>query len=492
MATNWSAQQLAIFGWFAQPVAPGEMDYNLVVRARAGTGKTTTIIEGINRAPETTILLCAFNKRIAEELSVRITNPNAHAQTLHSLGFQAVKRYWDKVGVAKGSERADGLAETVCGLNVPVEIKRLVSKLHTKAREINPHARNVGDITGLLYAFECEPEESWATAGFDAEFVEKKALAAMELAATVRPVAIDFADMIYLPVRNGWLHGQFDLVVVDEAQDMTIAQLEIAQGLCKGRLAVVGDDRQAIYGFRGADSESLDRLKTELNAVELGLNITYRCGTSIVELAQTLVPDFQAGPSNPTGEVLHIVDTELVAAAKGGDFILSRMNAPLVGVAMALLRNQKRARVAGKDIGAGLKALVRKLARTARTVDQLMERVAAWESAEVARFTAAKRDAQVDAVRDKAETIIAISDGARNVGEIEERIDALFTDDGLGQAGVINCSSVHKSKGLEANRVFVLESTLYPRGVTKEESNIHYVAVTRAKQTLVMVAKAQA
>ena len=68
------------------------------------------------------------------------------------------------------------------------------------------------------------------------------------------------------------------MVVVDEAQDMTSAQLEIAVGACKrgGRVVIVGDDRQAIYGFRGADSGGLDRLKKLLKAKELGLTTTYR------------------------------------------------------------------------------------------------------------------------------------------------------------------------------------------------------------------------
>lgn len=494
MTRNWSVQQEAIFGWF-ESKATG----HLVVRARAGTGKTTTIIEGVNRAPEANILLCAFNKRIQEELAVRITNPSARACTLHSLGFACVRRFWEGIRVGESMSkpgkpnRADALTEKVCGATVPEVIKRLVSKLHTKGREINPHARNIGDLTDILYAFECQPDEMWTGAGYDTEYVEKKSLEAMELAATVRPVnGIDFSDMIYLPVRNGWLLKEYDLVVVDEAQDMTVAQLEIARGVCKGRIAVVGDDRQAIYGFRGADSESLDRLKGELGAVEMGLTVTYRCGHEIVAKAATLVPDFEAGPSNANGEILELTEDKLSNEVALGDFVLSRLNAPLVGVAMGLLRNQKRARVAGRDIGAGLKALIRKLAKgnAANSVPALLKALTVWEEKERERMVAANRtEAQIEAVSDKAETLITLADGAKSVSDIEARIDALFTDDGLGQAGVITCSSVHRSKGLEANRVFLLAFTLYPRGVTREEENIEYVAVTRAKNTLVLVRK---
>jgi superfamily I DNA/RNA helicase len=490
---NWSEQQEAIFGWFANADRPArytgdEAPSNLVVVARAGTGKTTTIIEGINRAPETNILLCAFNKRIAEELTNRISNPNAKAQTLHSIGFAAVRRYWSGLRVCSNGERADGLAEKVCGIKTPDVVKRLVSKLHSKAREINPHARNVGDITDLLYAFECEPDETWQAAGYDAAFVERKSLEAMELAATVKPVqtGIDFADMIFLPVRNGWLAKQFDLVVVDEAQDMTVAQLEIAQGISKGRIAVVGDDRQAIYGFRGADSNSLSRLKTELNAVELKLTVTYRCGQNIVAEARNLVNDFECGASHE-GVVDSLNIDAMLKDISNGDFLLSRTNAPLVSTAFALIRSGKRARIAGRDIGAGLKAIVRKLNRGHIGIETMIERIEAWREREVRRFAVAKREAQIEQTNDKAETLLVVAHESKSVADMESRIDGLFTDDGLGQAGIITCSSVHRSKGLEANRVFVLEFTL--KGGNIEEENIQYVAVTRAKNHLTMVYK---
>ena len=487
--TLWSEQQQAIFGWFKGS------DSDLIVRARAGTGKTTTIIEAIGHAPETNILLCAFNNKIAAELNNRISKlgvSNAQAKTLHALGYSIVRKFRDRLKI--DDSRKDDLTNKVCGNRAPDAVKRLVSKLHTLGRENAPHATKLGELTNLAITFECEPDEVWAAQGFGLEYVEKMALEAMELAAGVQSGGvIDYSDQLFLPCRNGWLAKQFDLVVVDEAQDMTLTQLEIAQGVCNGRICVVGDDRQAIYGFRGADSGSLDRLKNELEAMELGLKTTYRCAQAIVREAQQYVPDFEAGPANPEGEVLSLAADKLTAEAAAGDFILSRVNAPLVSIAMRLLRSGKRTRVAGKDIGKGLINLVHKL--KGRSVPDMLQKIGSWETRELARlkvqFAAAKNgraktiEAKMDAVRDQAEMLISLTDGARNVEEVVDRIDALFTDDGLGDAGVIVCSSVHKAKGLEANRVFVLAETL--RSHSAEEQNICYVAITRAKQTLVYV-----
>tara|TARA_R110000824_G_scaffold1386_3_gene7036 strand:- start:2945 stop:3769 length:825 start_codon:yes stop_codon:yes gene_type:complete len=269
---------------------------------------------------------------------------------------------------------------------------------------------------------------------------------------------------------------------------MTSAQLEIAQGVCRGRVCVVGDDRQAIYGFRGADSESLDRLKTELSASELGLNTTYRCGTSIVEAAQKFVPDFEAGPNNPEGTIINLPSDKLSETVDNGDFILSRLNAPLVSIALSLLAKGKRTCIAGRDIGAGLKKLIRTLAKgqAAQSIPKLLERISVWEEKQVNRMLRANRDeSQIDAIHDQADCLTSLCYEAKSVNAVITRIDALFTDNGLGQAGTITCSSVHKSKGLEADRVFILRKTL--REGDQEENNIQYVAITRAKSTLVWV-----
>ena len=486
--TGWSLQQQNILAWFETGIG------NLVVRARAGTGKTTIIVEGVKHAPERNILLCAFNKAIATELSERLDGKGT-ARTLHSIGNGCVSRYWERLRIASPIKlRADSLTEQVCGTTAPDSIKSLVSKLHTKGREIAPHARWVGDLTDLAITFECEPDERWAGTGYDLRYVEMKALAAMELAATVKPVntGIDFSDMIFLPCRNGWLIPQFDLVVVDEAQDMTLAQLEIAEGVCKGRLCVVGDDRQAIYGFRGADSQALDRLKGKLHAQEMGLNTTYRCAKSIVALAKTLVPDFQCG-NTTEGDVTYILTEQLAEKAGPGDFVLSRLNAPLVSTAMRLLKIGKRACVKGRDIGKGLVSLVRKL--RARSVPDFLKKVDVWKDRELHRLQKIKNtDTRQEAVKDQADMLQELAEGAHNVAEITTRIENLFKD-GLGAAGMITCSSVHRAKGLEADRVFVLRNTLRAFPGTSpvaedqllDEFNITYVAITRAKQHLVWV-----
>jgi superfamily I DNA/RNA helicase len=494
-----SVQQGYIESWFRKdPTFHVDYRRHLIVKARAGTGKSSTIRHCVKQAPEKNILIAAFSKDIQLEMERKITPfHNGRVQTLHSVGLSCVRMYRDRIGVAFNSDRADALALRVCGTNTPDSIIRLVSKLHTKGREIAPHAKELGDLTDIAITFDCEPEDQWANAGFDTSWVERKALEAMELAANVQAgTVIDGSDMIFLPVRNRWLTPQYDMVVVDEAQDMTVAQLEVAQGVMKrdGRMCIVGDDRQGIFAFRGADSESLGRLKNELDAIELGLTVTYRCGKRIVELAQELVEDIEAHESNPEGEILHIGSEELTPKAGPGDFILSRVNAPLVSIAMQLLKQGKRTRILGRDIGKGLITLVKKM--RANSVPDFLRKVENWSNREVNRLNEQKAEAKsesrkntiqskIEGILDQAEMLTELAAEAKNIDKIIEKITALFSDDGLGEQGVITCSSIHRAKGKEAKRVFILSDTL--RDYNLEEQNLQYVAITRAKETLVFV-----
>ena len=485
---DWSEQQKAIFGWFESGRG------NLVVRARAGTGKTTTILEAVNHASEAKILLAAFNRRIARELQEKLGGwgGRAEAKTLHGLGFQFVKYAWGK-DVKPDEDVEAERVRAACGPQAADGVYGLVAKLVSRAKNALPFAtcQQLCDAAELLDLLPTEEQEE---EGWNLQRVVQAALRVMDESKTPRPDRrVSFDDQVWVPLACNLTRPWFQLVVIDEAQDMNASQLLLAQRACKrgGRIAVVGDDRQAIYGFRGADSGSIDRLKSELKATELGLTTTYRCGRKIVELAQRLVPDYKAAPEAPEGVVDYLPFDSLVGAARPGDFVLSRKNAPLMSTCLRFLRAGVPARVEGRDVGKGLAAQVKRF--KARSVPEFLERLAAWQNKEERRIQAHGKqvEAKLQVVADQAETLASLADGAANVDEIVERCYRLFEDSIDPVTGAPNlrpavvCSSVHKAKGLEADRVFVLEDTLGSGFL--EEDNIRYVAITRAKRHLTMV-----
>jgi DNA helicase-2/ATP-dependent DNA helicase PcrA len=482
---TWSPQQQEIFSWFEK----GKQ--NLVVRARAGSGKTTTIIEGISRAPERNVLMAAFNKKIAVELQSRLRHPTAQAKTLHSIGFGFVTRNWSHITL--DDDRAERLVRHALGTTMaPDPIVRMIKRLASVGKNVMPlaEAKDVDALADLAYQFDLEPDEEYQREGWTVDSLAGFALMAMDLASD-RDGTIDFDDMVYVPVRNGWVRPRFDLVVIDEAQDMNASQLLLATQVARktGRIAVIGDDRQAIYGFRGADSNSIDRLKSNLKAQELGLTITYRCPKRVVDLAAKLVPDFRAAPEAPEGSVCTIDYELLPQRASVGDFVLSRKNAPLVKTCLKLLKIGTRARVEGREVGRGLLVILKKL--HAFSIPDLVKQLELWKERTVSQLMASKKESaekKVETVNDQVETLLALSEGLGSVKELEVRIEELFSD-GVASGSYVVCSSVHRAKGLESDRVFVLEDTLYPGGRRNqiEEQNIHYVAVTRTRKELVWV-----
>jgi superfamily I DNA/RNA helicase len=480
---SWSAQQQDIFDWFKT----GEG--NLVVVARAGTGKTTTVLEATKYASERRILFCAFNKKNAVELGEKLANPNAEAKTLHALGFGFLRAYDSKLRV--DNYRGLNIAKRVCQ-GAPEDIVKLVAQLASKAKGIRPHATQAGELTEIAMQFDLIPDEEWADKGYGVDYIEAMALAAMD-AACDRDGTIDFDDMIYLPVRSKLIKACYDMVIVDECQDMNAMQIELARKACRktGRIVVIGDNRQAIYAFRGADSESISRLQAELSATGLKLTTTYRCPKKIVALAATIVPDYEAAPSAPEGIIRTASRAKMLDEAAPGDFILSRKNAPLASICLALLKRGKRAKIEGRDIGAGLRNLVTKLAVGAakNSLPALLVNLVSWEKREVIRAKAsAKRpelcDARIEYIQDQAELLHDLAEDLTGVPELMTRLTDLFADGPNGSPHIV-CSSVHRAKGMEAPRVYVLKDTLMLDRDDIEEHNIGYVAYTRAQEELV-------
>jgi len=488
----WSPEQGKIFAWFESGSG------NLIVRARAGTGKTTTIIEGAQRAPETKILLAAFNKAIQKELESRITSPSVEAKTLHGLGFSFLRRSWPEVRVAEHGEREQRLAMRACGARAPEEAIKLVGQVHTKAREILSIKATPDAIMEMMADFNLMPDDEMESDGCSPAWVAEMADEAVKLASDrgiLREdnLEIDFADMIFLPLWHGMVRPTYDLVVVDEAQDMTASQLQLAIQSCRkgGRIAIVGDDRQAIYSFRGADSKSLDRLKGILKAKELGLTTTYRCPKRVVEIASRYVPDFRAAASAPEGIVEHGTRAGMIESARPADFILSRTNAPLVKICLSILRQGKKAIVRGRDLGRGIKSLVGR--QKASDLPGLLGKLSDWKDREckkAGRLPAKKMLARLDYVDDQFEVVEALARDCESLSGLKAMLDDLFSDNNV--ASSVICSTVHKAKGLESMNVYLLEDTFFKRKAKdddeqREEENIMYVAVTRSKGRLVYV-----
>jgi ATP-dependent DNA helicase UvrD/PcrA len=478
---NWSSEQQAIFDYFKSGKG------NLVVEALAGTGKTTTMGHGLGCAPERRKLYGVFNKRNELEAQEKLSRiPNLEIRTWHSVGNMFIKKIWPnaKVDIHDPNEIEFDRAENVLRPHGLHDDKLLVGSIvklvgFVKNTFINP---SQGDI----YETAIEREIIDGSKLTD-KIIVNSCAHVLELSKEQDPEnRISFNDMVWLPCAMGIVKPTFDLVVGDEAQDLNMPQLEMMKRCCKstGRICVVGDSRQAIYAFRGAVHQAMRKMQLELNAAVLTLSVTYRCPQSVVMLAKEIVPKYTAAPEAPQGEVIHCKNAEEVAQV--GDAILSRLNAPLMPLALYFLRKNIPTRIEGRDIGKQLIARVRSF--KASSVPNFLDRVMTWETKEISRLEKTKNpEKKMEQTRDIAETLRALAMDAKNIADIDARINYLFQDSNSSSKPCILLSSVHKAKGLEWHRVLLLQSTFRNGKGNMEEDNIYYVAVTRSKHTLIYI-----
>lgn len=477
-ARVWSAEQEAIFAHFRG------VQRNAVVRARAGTGKTTTIKAAFAHAPETSMLYAVFNKKNQKEAEAVISDSRVDVKTLHALGYMFIKQMWPYARPDDAVE--DERVRKACGLQAPdaaiSAVKRLVG--FAKNMFVQPSVVELVDLCDAR-GIDCQDFEDL---GWIVEKLAACALQVLEFSKEQDPEGrISFNDMVWLPVACNWVHAWYELVCIDEAQDMNLPQLLMACGACHegGRIIVVGDDRQAIYGFRGAAQDGMNMMVEKLNAVELSLTITYRCPKRVVELAAEMVPDYRAAAAAPEGEICYMGSNILASSVQVGDAILSRANAPLMPICLQLLRAGVPARIEGREIGKQLLGIVKSL--RAKSVPHFIARLNVWGQKQRSRVKASPHaEDRCGVIDDQVSVLIAVAEGVRSVSEIEARLLELFQDsDGFSRPAVV-LSSVHKAKGLEWNRVHLLTKTFRAHH-GGEEANIYYVALTRAKQCLVFV-----
>lgn len=414
--------------------------------------------------------MVAFNKAIEGELAEQAP-PGVEVRTLHSFGLKTLTNAFGKVQLAH--DKVPNLIRETLGPDLAADQRAALRK----AVEIGKAtlAVTVQDVRGIMQNFDINvPEE-------EEEDFAKAVLALLDACAD-QPQVVDYDDMIWLPVWLGIHPRPFDAIFIDETQDLNRCQVNLALSACSpsGRICAVGDDRQAIYSWRGADPQAVPRLIRRLKAKVLPLSVSYRCARSIVALAREIVPDYEAAPSAEEGSVAEATETILRREAAPGDFILSRTNAPLVKLCLSFLAEGRPATIAARDIGKGLGALVRR--SRAETIHELRDWIDAWADREEARLLRRGQDAS--GPRDQAECIWRLADGARSIEAVLEKIEQLFSDQTEGAQ--IRLSTTHKAKGLERKRAWVLQST-YRRGQSVEEDNLWYVAITRAKSHLRLV-----
>lgn len=477
-----SKYQEAIFEYIKEE--PG----NLVVKAVAGSGKSTTIIKAMDLIPSNrSILFAAFNVDIVNELKRKIgEKANISVRTLHSLGYSILKRNFrdcklevDEMKYAKHLNETYPSISYERSENILALINQARFSVVDSERKLTPIAEKYGIAPledDIQIALDCL---EWGMENMD---------------------TIDYTDMVWLPnVKPMQFFGFFyDFIFIDECQDMNTAQRSLALKCMKNgsRFVAVGDDEQCIYAFMGSDPSSFKKLCSMPNTKQLPLSVTYRCPKRVVEFVSNLSQDIKYDDDAINGSVNF--NTSL-ASIKENDLVLCRNNAPLVRAFIELSKMGRKVKILGKKYSKTIKDMVRSCNTEEihgkptknNVVGRLMLKMVD-ERDKVSESKGCKKcDANTDpyilSFYDKICVISEILSHCDTINDFYEKMDTMYGDD-IEDAIIL--STIHKAKGLESDNVHILCKSLMPSPMAEselelqQERNIQYVAYTRPKITL--------
>ena len=487
-ATNHelSHYQVAIYDWLAKGTG------HAIVQAVAGSGKTTTIEYAPHFLPQyASILMVAYNKHIADELNARMMPENVEASTLHSAGYKVLSKALGYIKVDENKTKWILMNLMGYKLMQDKEEKKAFWEMYHPMHRMVDLLKNFGfyalrpaptpdDVIFLANRYQVELTDNFGM------FFEMllKVMEEVKKPGEGKQKNIDWSDMLWMPLLLKLPFPKYEFVFVDESQDLNPIQIAMVRQFlsAKGRACFVGDKNQAIYGFRGADPEAMNEINTIFNAIELPLSISFRCPKLIVEAAKELVPQIEASPYAYDGEIRHMNAAEFTTDVKSGDFVLGRTTAPLVRYCLQFIKLGKKACVRGRDIGQGLITTIEKIADLF-PVHPLQEAIELFAAEEYAKLNKPGMGGQLLAMTDKIDTLKVLASEITTYAGVIAKINDIFSD----KVEAITLATVHRAKGLEANRIFVVRPDLLPHPLAvqewqeEQEWHLKYVAITRVK-----------
>ncbi|WP_297943158.1 UvrD-helicase domain-containing protein [uncultured Campylobacter sp.] len=346
----------------AQREAASHVDGAMLILAGAGSGKTKTITARLayllsNGVPAENTLTLTFTNKAAAEMRSRALNLISGLNlssvpllcTFHKFGLLFLKFHISELGRSANFQviDTDDKKKIIKGFEINLPTSLLAAKISTyKNSLIGPK-----DIDELLKGEEDELSRMYS--GFYAHCARAYKRYEAYLAANN---LVDFDDLLILPYKIlnanerlcDEISRRYAYITVDEYQDTNDIQFKLLQKLCTvhENLAVVGDDDQSIYGWRGARIENILNFKDQFSNVKfIKLEQNYRSTDEILNAANELISHNKnrLGKSltsmNGGGEKIEILHSseESIEAAKIAEAIKKLLSSGVAPSQIAVL-----------------------------------------------------------------------------------------------------------------------------------------------------------
>lgn len=262
----------------------------ILIIAGAGSGKTRVITFRIAHMldmgiPQSQILALTFTNKAAKEMSDRVKEltqrklQNLTVSTFHAFGVKVLRADIDKLGYRENFSIYDETDRTAlikeCGRELKFSPDALdiykISQLFSNIKTGRKNWQTENDMYRQLY--DCYQE-------------------GLKLYN-----AVDFDDLIVLPIKLfrenpdvlERYRDRFKYIMVDEFQDTSHQQYELMHLLADENVAVVGDDDQSIYSWRGADYQNIINFEKDFKVTEIRLEQNYRSTGTILDAANGVI-----------------------------------------------------------------------------------------------------------------------------------------------------------------------------------------------------------
>ena len=256
----------------------------------------------------------------------------------------------------------------------------------------------------------------------------------------------------------------------------------------------MGDKFQAIYGFRGANSNSMQMVQEAFDCKPCPLSVSYRCPSVIVDQVYRHTGYTDIVANEVGGHYKELKSSYYLDVFQKGDFVICRNNAPLLALAFRLLAAQIPFSLA-KDFGKSLIDTLDGVPKKHKTVGQVIEFIDYFRSWAVQKGIVDKKDKNAMKAHDERCDILEVLckqlEPEATVQELKKHVQKLLSK--KEEYECVNLKTIHGSKGLEAKRVFLLDLDLIPSKYAKseeelaQEQNLKYVALTRACEELYLI-----
>jgi len=263
-----------------------------IILAGPGTGKTKVLTTRIaylileKQVNPGSILAITFTNKAAREMKERLSllleNHSLDILTIstfHAFGLSVIKEYWENSGSTDTLSVIDDedKKQILTGLGLDQSKVTEISEKITEVKQSLQDENGIGDET-LVAIFNKYNQTLRSLHAFDFDDL----------------IGFTVQLFIKHPELLSAYRGKIEWLLVDEYQDINYAQYRLISMLMPDResnLFVIGDPDQAIYGFRGASAQYIQLFKDDYRAAVFTLIKSYRCSDIILRASDNVLKE---------------------------------------------------------------------------------------------------------------------------------------------------------------------------------------------------------